>query len=114
MISKRQLYAAGEPFGDSCTRKKPGGRIYGGGGGGQTTTNEIDSRFSPLIDYATQAGARVNQAGFQPYQGQRFEGMNDAQNMGAGMIADRALSGDPTMNHNSVNRFQVLAQYNIS
>lgn len=98
MISKRQLYAAGEPFGDSCTRKKPGGRIYGGGGGGQTTTNEIDQRFSPLIDYATQAGARVNQAGFQPYQGQRFEGMNDAQNMGAGMIADRALNGDPTMN----------------
>lgn len=99
MTSKRQLYAAGEPLGDSVTRAKPGGRIYGGGGGGgeQTTTSSIDPRFSPLIDYATQAGARVNQAGFQPYQGQRFEGMNQAQNMGVGMIADRALNGDPTM-----------------
>lgn len=98
MTSRRQLYAAGEPFGDSATCKKPGGRIYGGGGGGQTTTNSIDPRFSPLIDYATQAGARVNKAGFNPYEGQRFEGMNQTQNMGAGMIADRALNGDPTMN----------------
>lgn len=68
-----------------------------GGGEGQTTTNSIDPRFSPLIDYATQAGARVNKAGFNPYQGQRFEGMNQAQNLGIGMIADRAMSGDPTM-----------------
>lgn len=99
MISRRQLYAAGEPFGDSATRKKPGGRgrIYGGGGSGTSTTASIDPRFSPLIDYATQAGARVNKAGFQPYQGQRYEGMNQAQNMGMGMIADRALYGDPTM-----------------
>ena len=33
--SKRQLYALGEPLGDSVTRNKiGGGRIYGGGGGG--------------------------------------------------------------------------------
>jgi len=33
--SKRQLYALGEPLGDSVTVKKVGGgRIYGGGGGG--------------------------------------------------------------------------------
>ena len=33
--SKRQLYALGEPLGDSVTRSKVGGgRIYGGGGGG--------------------------------------------------------------------------------
>jgi len=34
--SKRQLYALGEPLGDSATRVKDGGfgRIYGGGGGG--------------------------------------------------------------------------------
>lgn len=67
------------------------------GGGGQTTTNEIDERFSPLIDYASVAGARVNNAGYQPYGGQRFEGLNQAQNLGIGMIADRAINGDPTM-----------------
>ena len=99
MTSKRQLYAAGEPFGDSATHKKPGGRIYGGGGGGdKTTTNEIDPRFTPLINYTTQAAGRVNQAGFQPYQGQRYEGMNSTQNSGLDMIRNRAQNGDPTMN----------------
>jgi len=32
--SLRQLYALGEPLGESATRLKLGGRIYGGGGGG--------------------------------------------------------------------------------
>ena len=31
--SRRQLEAMGEPLGESVTRLKPGGRIYGGGGG---------------------------------------------------------------------------------
>jgi hypothetical protein len=31
--SRRQLYALGEPLGESATRLKVGGRIYGGGGG---------------------------------------------------------------------------------
>ena len=32
--SRRELYAMGEPLGESVTRLKPGGgRIYGGGGG---------------------------------------------------------------------------------
>jgi hypothetical protein len=97
VTSRRQLYALLEPFGDSATCKKPGGRIYGGGGGGQTTTSSIDPRFSPLIDYATQAGGRVNDAGFQPYTDQRYEGFNDAQKTGLGMIGDRAVNGDPTM-----------------
>ena len=98
MTSRRQLEALFEPFGDSATCKKPcGGRIYGGGGGGQTTTATVDPRFSPLIDYATQAGSRVNDAGFQPYQGQRFEGFNQAQNTGLDMIQNRATQGDPTM-----------------
>jgi hypothetical protein len=34
-ISRRDLYAMGEPFGDSATQRKAGGgRIYGGGGSG--------------------------------------------------------------------------------
>jgi len=32
--SRRQLEAFGEPLGESVTRLKPGGRIYGGGGDG--------------------------------------------------------------------------------
>ena len=36
--SRRQLEAFGEPLGESVTRLKPGGRIYGDGGGGDTST----------------------------------------------------------------------------
>ena len=101
MISKRQLYEAGEPLGNSATRTKPGGRIYGGGGsggGGSTTTNTPDPRFNQLIDYATQMAGKVNSAGFTPYGGQRFEDMNNTQRAGIDMITQRATGGDPTMN----------------
>jgi hypothetical protein len=37
--SRRQLEALGEPFGESATQAKPGGRIYGSGGGGGGSTN---------------------------------------------------------------------------
>ena len=36
--SRKQLEAFGEPLGESVTRLKPGGRIYGGGGGGPSST----------------------------------------------------------------------------
>ena len=39
MISRKQLYAAGLPFGECATRSKPGGRIYGGGGGGSSSND---------------------------------------------------------------------------
>lgn len=103
MISRQQLYAMGEPLGDSATRSKPGGRIYGGGGSGgggpstSTTSNQIDARFSPLIDYATQAAGNVQKSGFTPYEGQRYADMNGTQQAGIGMIQDRAMNGDPTM-----------------
>lgn len=49
MYSRRELYAAGEPFGDSCTRIEAGRIIYGGGGSrsssAQTTTNQ-DNRVA--------------------------------------------------------------------
>lgn len=68
-----------------------------GGGGGQTTTNSVDARFSPLIDYATQTAAKLNSTGYTPYTGQRFAGVNQAQQDGLNMIQDRATNGDPTM-----------------
>lgn len=51
MTSRRELYAHGEPFGDSATRRKLGGGYICGGGGGsessstQATTN-IDRRLA--------------------------------------------------------------------
>ena len=51
MTSRRELYAHGEPLGDSVTRKKLGGGYVCGGGGDSssattqnTTTNQFDQR----------------------------------------------------------------------
>jgi general stress protein YciG len=91
--SRRQLYALGEPIGDSATRLKPGGRVYGAGGGDggqpsqQTQTTELPEWARPyakdvlakgqaLTDinknpYQVYGGERI--AGFQPMQQQAFE-----------------------------------------
>jgi hypothetical protein len=69
----------------------------GGGGQTQTTQNAVDARFDPLINYATQAASGIQSAGYTPYTGDRFEGLNATQNAGIGMIQNRALGGDPTM-----------------
>ena len=49
--SRRQLEAFGEPFGESATRVKPGGRILGGGGGdaGPTTTTVNQSNIPEYL-----------------------------------------------------------------
>lgn len=53
--SRRELYAMGEPLGESVTRLKPGGgRIYGGGGGGPTSsttnTSNIPDWLRPQVE----------------------------------------------------------------
>jgi hypothetical protein len=99
--SRRQLYAMGEPLGESATHLKPGGRVYGGGGSGgggsstgtQTSITELPewarpyakdilSKGQALTDteqnpYQQYGGERI--AGFQPLQQQAFNtvgGMN--------------------------------------
>jgi hypothetical protein len=80
----------------------------GGGGGSSTTTNSVDTRFSPLIDYATQTAAKVNAAGFSPYTGQRNADMNGTQAAGINMIQNRAINGDPVMNQANQTMQQTL------
>jgi hypothetical protein len=98
--SRRQLYALGEPLGESATRLKPGGRVYGGGGTPstpadttQTTTAELPdwargyakdtlAKASTLTDintnpYQQYGGERI--AGFQPMQQQAFQGAANMQ-----------------------------------
>lgn len=90
----------GEPFGDSATRTKPGGRLYGGGGGGgqtSTTTASIPDELKPLANLYVQQATRIAETPFQAYNGQRFADLNSTQNMGIGMVQNRALNGDPTM-----------------
>jgi hypothetical protein len=98
--SRRQLYALGEPLGESVTRLKPGGRVYGGGGSPSTpadttstTTAELPdwargyakdtlAKASTLTDintnpYQQYGGERI--AGFQPMQQQAFQGAANMQ-----------------------------------
>jgi hypothetical protein len=80
--SKRQLYALGEPLGDSVTVKKVGGgRIYGGGGGGgggspaptQTTVQNtnIPEYAQPYVENMLNAAQaqiyKPDMTGFNPY-----------------------------------------------
>lgn len=100
MISRKQLYALGEPFGESCTHRVAGRTLYGSGGGGgsSTTVQSIPDELKPLASaYANKAMALGNQS-YNPYQGQRYSGPTGAEDQGLNMVANRAMNGDPTMN----------------
>lgn len=56
MISRRDLYAFGEPFGNSSTRKKLFGRVYGGGGDGDGGGGDSGSTGTGLNPGKSQAG----------------------------------------------------------
>lgn len=102
MISKKQLYAMGEPLGDCITRKEAGRIVCGGGGGGpttSTTTQNIPDELKPLATaYSNKAIGMANET-YQPYTGQRYEPLNNTQNAGIGKIQDRAINGSGTMNN---------------
>jgi len=124
-ISRKQLYALGEPFGDSATRLKPGGRVYGGGSSGtpEKTTSVVDlpdwakgyakdtlAKGAALSDisqnpYQQYGGERI--AGFQPMQQQAFEGaagMQPSQQVGLGSgIAGAAGLGALSTNYQGQN-----------
>lgn len=99
MTSRQKLYAAGEPFGESATRIKPFGRIYGGGGGGgtSTTTPLIPDELKPAAQALSKIATQVGNTPYQAYTGTGVVGLNGAQQAGLGMVADRALNGSPIM-----------------
>jgi len=108
-ISRRDLYAAGEPFGASCTRMEGGRRICGGGGGGSnsTTTPMIAPELQPLANLYTQQATQLANTPWQAYTGQRYADLNNTQQAGIGMVQDRALNGSATMNNaeSNLNKF---------
>lgn len=71
--SRRQLEAFGETLGDSVTRLKPGGRIYGGGGSSAPSSQTVYQTNIPdyarpyVEDMLGRAAATADQA-FNPYQ----------------------------------------------
>jgi hypothetical protein len=99
--SKRELYAAGEPLGECVSRIEAGRRVMGGGGGGgeSKTVQSIPDELKPLASAYTDKAINLSNQGYQPYGGQRFADMNTTQNLGIGMVQDRALNGSATMNN---------------
>jgi hypothetical protein len=110
--SRRELYALGEPLGESVTQRKNGHTIYGGGGGGgqQAPTSQTITQTS-LPDYAreyvermlgqaegvyTQKDASGKITGLQPYQtysGQRIAGFDPLQQMAYQGAAQMGMPG---------------------
>ena len=90
-MSRRDLYAMGEPFGDSATQHKVGGgRIYGGGGSGgggagstmSTTVQDVPEWAKPYAKKGLGQAAALTDIAQNPYQtydGSRQEGFNDLQ-----------------------------------
>ena len=109
-ISRRDLYAAGEPFGASCTRMEGGRRVYGGGGGGSTSTSTpvIAEEFKPLANLYTQQATQLANTPWQAYGGQRYADLNNTQQAGIGMVQDRALNGSATMGNAESNLNQFI------
>lgn len=102
-MNRRELYAAGEPFGSSATRAEYGKkRIYGGGGSGDgkttTTSPTIPNEFKPLANLYTKQATQYAATPYQAYTGQRNADLNQTQNAGIGMVQQRAIGGDQTMN----------------
>jgi len=88
--SRRELYALGEPLGDSSTyRKADGGLILGGGGSSapsvtsQTTTQDLPEWARGPAQSVLNKGEAltdINQNPYKPYGGNRIEGFTDLQN----------------------------------
>lgn len=102
----------GEPFDlSNATRTEYGRkRVYGGGGSsGQTSTtsNSVPEELKPLASLYTQQATDIASTPYQKYTDQRYAGLNQNQNAGIDMVANRALNGSQTMNNaeGSLNSF---------
>lgn len=110
-ISRRALYAAGEFLGECVSRQECGRRIMGGGGGGggeSKTIQSIPDELKPLASAYTNKAINLSNQGFTPYGGQRFADMNMTQDLGIGMVQDRALNGSQTMRNAEGSLNQVM------
>jgi hypothetical protein len=85
--SRRELYALGEPLGDSATyRKADGGLVLGGGGSGggsgsgtQTQISELPSWARPYAQRALEKGEALSEQEYKPYSADRIAGFSPMQ-----------------------------------
>jgi hypothetical protein len=97
--SRRQLYAMGEPLGDSATyRKVDGGLVLGGGGGGggggsTTQTTDLPDWAKPYAKNALEKGAALSETPYQKYDQNRFAGFSPMQLKAQENAANMQTSG---------------------
>ena len=81
--SRRQLEALGEPLGESVTRTKPGGRIYGGGDSQPTSMTQTSLSYAPEVQPAINeifSGAmELAKQPYERYQYNRIAGFDPMQ-----------------------------------
>jgi hypothetical protein len=97
--SRRQLYALGEPLGDSVTRAEGGRIVYGDGGGGGGSQTQQTTQTTDLPDWAKpyaknilakgEALTDISQNPYQTYGGDRTADFGELQNT--------AMTGAKTM-----------------
>lgn len=91
--SRRQLEALGEPLGESVTRAKPGGRIYGGGGSSapakqEVTQTSIPDYAKPYVERMLGKAEALSNAPYEAYKGERIAGFSPLQQKGFEGIAN--------------------------
>jgi len=113
--SRRQLYAMGEPFGDSATHIEAGGRIvYGGGGGGgapkptttitesgptvtnRTTTNEIPKYLTEASQDLVARGRALTESPYKAYTGDRVSEFSPDMQAAFGRMRNQGVAGQTT------------------
>ena len=93
--SRRELYAFGEPLGESVTRRKAGGGLIlgdgGGGGGGQpasqTQVSDLPEWAKPYAKETLGKGQALTQTPYQAYGGERQAGFTPLQQQSFGSAA---------------------------
>ena len=112
--SRRQLYAMGETFGDSATRKEAGGRIvYGGGGGSsapapqattrvtesgptvtnRTTANEIPNYLTDASQDLIARGQALTSRPYEAYTGSRVAEFSPDMQTAFGRMRNQGVAG---------------------
>ena len=99
--SRRQLYAMGEPIGDSATyRKVGGGLVLGGGGGGGGSSTGTQTQISELPEWARgyaksalEKGAALSEKPYQAYDQNRIAGFSPLQLQSQQGAANMQTSG---------------------
>jgi len=100
--SRRQLYAFGEPLGNSVTCKEGGRIVYGDGGGG-SSPSQTQTQISELPDWAkgyakdtlsrTAALTDTAQNPYKPYEANRIAGFSPLQQQSQQNAANMRTSG---------------------